>query len=186
VAGDKNHGRPGIHDGSGFDRTGAHPTFGRGDVNKQVHGMPRFDECHQHFGGYFRRDGWPGSWRWRPVRPGWGWCNHFWFDCEIDLEFICAEEYCFSEYSFEIESGRFWWANNCGVWIDTLPGEYRLPITIRVTETVPVLDDQGQVIGYDTQLFLYVAVWDDANQAYGYYDWQDTYHIVSFPWLSSW
>jgi hypothetical protein len=54
-----------------------------------------------------------------------------------------------------------------------------------VSETVPVLDDGGEVVGYETRLFLYVAIWDEDNQAYGYYDWQDVYHIVSFPGLSS-
>lgn len=100
--------------------------------------------------------------------------------------FICCDDYCYSEYWFEVESGRFFWLNDGGVWIDCLPEEYREPITIRVTETVPVLDADGTVIAFETQTFLYVALWDDENQVYGYYDWQDTYHVVTFPWLASW
>jgi hypothetical protein len=148
--------------------------------------MARYDDCRHQFGGYFRRDGWPSGWRWRPINPGWGWCNRYWFNFELEMEFICFEEYCFSEYYFDIETGGFWWMNGAGTWIDCLPDGYHEPISIKVTETVPVLGDDGAVIAYETQVFIYVALWDDVNQVYGYFDWQDNYHVVTFPWLASW
>jgi hypothetical protein len=155
-------------------------------VTLRTQSMARFSECRNHFGGYYQHDNWPGSWHWRPINPGWGWCGNYWFDFEIDLMFICCDDYCFSEYWFEVETGRFFWFNNGGSWIDCLPDTYHEPITIRVSETVPVLDDGGNVIAFETQTFLYVALWDDATQIYGYYDWQDNYHVVTFPWLASW
>jgi len=71
-------------------------------------------------------------------------------------------------------------------YVDSLPQGFTAPITVSVQESVPDYNFQGQIVGYKIQPFNYNAYWNQQNQAYGYYDYRQQYHWLTFPWLNSW
>jgi hypothetical protein len=161
----------------------------RNYVSGEIGRLPYRDRTWQENRRFFNEDHdrWPG--RWRP-RPEWdvrfGFCDHLWFDTEVALEFFCWYEFCPTDYIFLVGTGQFWVPGEGWGYIDFLPDDYADPITVAVEEVVPVLDDDGEVIAYEEKTFYYNAVWDEFAEAYGYYDYQGTFHWLSFPWLNSW
>lgn len=89
-----------------------------------------------------------------------------------------------THYVFNVSTGQFW-APGVG-YVDQLPLGYIAPITVAVQESVPMYTSGGQVEGYNMQTFDYNAFWNRQAQAYGFYDYRQQYHNLTFPWLPSW
>ena len=100
------------------------------------------------------------------------------------MNYFAANGYCPTPYMFNVSSGQFWCPGQG--YTDSLPENYHAPISVAVEESVPQYNFQGQAVGYKVQTFHYNAYWNEQNQAYGYYDYRQQYHWVTFPWLHSW
>jgi hypothetical protein len=89
-----------------------------------------------------------------------------------------------TRYVFDVATGQFW-APGVG-YVDYLPPDYTAPITVAMQESVPMYDTSGQIDGYKMETFDYNGFWDANAQAYGFYDYRQQFHYLTFPWLSSW
>ena len=98
--------------------------------------------------------------------------------------YFAAEGYCPTPYVFDVASGQFWDAGQG--YSDYLPADYHAPITVAVQESVPTYGPDGQIIGYQSEPFYYNAYWIPDAQSYGYYDYRQSFHWLTFPWLNSW
>ena len=97
--------------------------------------------------------------------------------------YFAANGYCPTHYVFIVATGQFQFP---GGFVDSLPPGYTAPITVSVQESVPNYNFLGQIVGYKFQTFNYNAYWNEQHQAYGYYDYREQFHWLTFPWLRSW
>jgi hypothetical protein len=97
--------------------------------------------------------------------------------------YFAMNGYAPTPYVFDVASGQFW-QPSVG-FADYLPNNYRAPITVSVQEVVPSFDGKGSIVGYQPQTFYYNAYWDNDAQSYGYYDYRNKFHWLTFPWLST-
>ena len=97
--------------------------------------------------------------------------------------YFAMNGYAPTPFVFNVASGQFW---QPGVgYCDYLPNNYQAPITVSVQEVVPSFDRRGNIVGYQPQTFYYNAYWDANAQAYGYYDYRNKFHWVTFPGLAT-
>ena len=107
-----------------------------------------------------------------------------WNNQAYPCNYFALNGFCPTQDVFDVSNGQFW---QPGVgYVDSLPYGYQAPITVAVQESVPEYAPDGQIMGYQLQNFYYNAFWDPNAQAYGYYDYQQQFHWVTFPWLNSW
>jgi hypothetical protein len=99
-------------------------------------------------------------------------------------KYFAPNGYCPTNYIFNVATGQFLVPGHG--YVDYLPQGYTAPITVSVQESVPNYNFQGQVVGYKIQTFYYNGYWNQQNEAYGYYDYRQQYHWLTFPWLNSW
>jgi hypothetical protein len=92
--------------------------------------------------------------------------------------------YCPTDYVFSVPNGQFWQVGRG--YSDYLPPNYHAPITVAVKESVPQYGWNGEIVAYSWQTFYYNAFWDPQQQSYGYYDYRQQFHWLTFPWLRSW
>jgi hypothetical protein len=57
---------------------------------------------------------------------------------------------------------------------------------VQVQESVPQYNYIGRIVGYKFQTMNYNAYWNEEHQSYGYYDYRQQFHWLTFPWLKSW
>jgi hypothetical protein len=125
------------------------------------------------------------------VNPNLGWIpnlNYYnrydWDNQTYPCDYFSLNGFCPTPAVFNVSTGQIW---QPGVgYFDNLPDGYNAPITVAVQESVPTYDQSGQIVGYQIENFYYNAFWDPNAQAYGYYDYQQQFHWVTFPWLNSW
>lgn len=111
--------------------------------------------------------------------------NGYTYDNETyPMNYFGQNGYCPTQYVFDVASGQFWVPGRG--YTDYLPNGYHAPISVAVEESVPQYNVQGQIVGYRLQKFHYNAYWNDQQQAYGYYDYRQQFHWLTFPWLNSW
>lgn len=110
--------------------------------------------------------------------------GYYWNNQNYACDYFASNGFCPTPYVFNVGLGQFW---QPGVgYFDSLPYGYEAPITVAVQEIVPEYDQYGQIIGYQRQNFYYNAFWDSNAQCYGYYDYRQQFHWLTFPWLNSW
>jgi hypothetical protein len=85
---------------------------------------------------------------------------------------------------FNAATGQFWVPGQG--YSDYLPSGFRAPITVQVQESVPQYNYIGRIVGYKFQTMNYNAYWNEEHQSYGYYDYRQQFHWLTFPWLKSW
>jgi hypothetical protein len=110
--------------------------------------------------------------------------GYYWNNQDYPCDYFATNGFCPTPYVFNVGQGQFWQPG--GGYFDSLPYGYQAPITVAVQEVVPSYDQNGQIIGFQKENFYYNAFWDPNAQAYGYYDYQQQFHWVTFPWLNSW
>jgi len=141
-------------------------------------------------------------WNWNNNGAGWGlspwglnselgWIaalNYYnqygWDGNNYPCSYFADEGYCPTPDVFDVEAGQFWQPGNG--YSNYLPETNHAPITVAIKESVPTYNPQGQIMGYQIQNFYYNAFWDAQAQSYGYYDYRQQFHWLTFPWLNSW
>ncbi len=99
------------------------------------------------------------------------------------VNYFAMNGYAPTPYLFSVASGQFW---QPGVgYTDYLPDNYQAPISVSVQEVVPSFDDRRKIVGYQPQTFYYNAYWDADARSFGYYDYRNKFHWLTFPGLSS-
>jgi hypothetical protein len=98
--------------------------------------------------------------------------------------YFAANGYCPTQYIFNVATGQFMIPGQG--YVDYLPSGYHGPISVCVQESVPNYNWQGQIVGYKFQTFNYNGFWNPEHQSYGYYDYRQQFHWLTFPWLNSW
>ena len=125
-----------------------------------------------------------GRWPWMPfgLGVGIGFYNGWGFN-GIDIVYANGDGYyaldgfCPTEYIYTVDRGSYWRPDGDS-WYGRLPSDYDAPITVAVREVVPVTDEYGNVVGYESHLFYYNAYFDDESGEYGYYDYEGDFHLV--------
>jgi hypothetical protein len=107
-----------------------------------------------------------------------------WDNQNYPCDYYAPNGFCPTPYLFDVSGGQFWQPGTG--FSDTLPSGYQAPITVAIQEIVPTYDQSGQISGYQPQTFYYNAFWDSNAQSYGYYDYRQQFHWLTFPWLNSW
>jgi len=107
-----------------------------------------------------------------------------WDNQNYPCDYYAPNGFCPTPYLFDVSGGQFWQPG--AGFSDTLPSGYQAPITVAIQEIVPTYDQSGQISGYQPQTFYYNAFWDSNAQSYGYYDYRQQFHWLTFPWLNSW
>ena len=98
--------------------------------------------------------------------------------------YFATTGYVPTQYVFDVATGQFWDVGEG--FTDYLPANYDAPITVAADESVPDYDQEGRITGYEVRPFYYNAFWDQNAQAYGYYDYRQEFHWLTFPWLNCW
>jgi hypothetical protein len=106
----------------------------------------RFTE--DRYGHFDRHHGWDDHWRWRPL-PIWdiGYFGGFYYDgWGFDIGFFGCRGFFPTEYIFMVGTGQFWLPGHG--YVDYLPYGYNAPLTVAVTEYVPIpqVDANGDPI----------------------------------------
>jgi hypothetical protein len=102
---------------------------------------------------------------------------------DYPVNYFAMNGYAPTPYVFIVDSGQFWQPGTG--YLDTLPANYNAPITVAVQEVVPSFAANGNIAGYQPQQFYYDAFWDTNAQSYGYYDYRNKFHWLTFPGLST-
>ena len=99
------------------------------------------------------------------------------------VNYFAMNGYAPTPYVFIVDSGQVW---QPGVgYLDYLPNGYQEPITVALQEVVPSFAANGSIAGYQPQQFYYNAFWDADAQSYGYYDYRNKFHWLTFPGLAT-
>jgi hypothetical protein len=110
--------------------------------------------------------------------------GYAWDGNTYPVNYYAASGFVPTRYVFNVATGQFW-APGLG-YVDSLPNGFTAPITVAVQESVPAYTTSGQIDGYKMQSFNYNGFWEARAQAYGFYDYKQQFHYLTFPWLSSW
>jgi hypothetical protein len=110
--------------------------------------------------------------------------SYGWNGQNYPCDYYAANGFCPTPYVFNVGNGQFWNVGNG--YTDYLPADYHAPITVAVQESVPNYSPDGQILGYQLQNFYYNAYWDPQVQNYGYYDYKQQFHWLTFPWNNAW
>jgi hypothetical protein len=110
--------------------------------------------------------------------------SYGWNGQNYPCDYYAANGFCPTPYVFNVGNGQFWRVGNG--YTDYLPADYHAPITVAVQESVPNYSPDGQILGYQLQNFYYNAYWDPQAQNYGYYDYKQQFHWLTFPWNNAW
>lgn len=127
-------------------------------------------------------------WPWAPgigIAIGIGYYNGWGYN-GIDISYgrggyYALDGFCPTEYIYMVGSGRYWrpTIGAEGWYGSQLPSGYGAPITVAVTEVVPVTDEDGYDYGYERHVFYYNAFWDANSGLYGYYDYRGDFHWLN-------
>ena len=125
-----------------------------------------------------------GRWPWTPYGfgVGIGFYNGWGFN-GIDIDYgnsgyYALDGFCPTEFIYSVDQGRYWEPGDNNGWYGGLPQDYDAPITVAVREVVPVTDENGYVVGYESHIFYYNAFLDEQSGYYGYYDYNGSFHYV--------
>jgi hypothetical protein len=110
--------------------------------------------------------------------------SYGWNGQNYPCDYYAANGYCPTPYVFNVGNGQFWNVGNG--YTDYLPADYHAPITVAIQESVPNYSPDGQILSYQLQNFYYNAYWDPQAQNYGYYDYKQQFHWLTFPWNNAW
>ncbi len=176
-----------IYKGIKNTRHGAYTGKNYSQLERSLKRMPQYNSIYRNNNFYRIKNHalWPGGWH-----PGaswskmWYYTGYWWGGYRYPYRYYALNSYCPTLYLLDLLNTTL---QQIGTGkISYLPAGYQLPITVAVQEQIPIADAYGNILRYQNETFYYNALWNASAQAYGYFDYHNQYHLLTYQWYNTW